>query len=420
MTMQVRIALTLMVALGLMGLTSCDHYNCLSGATFGSSSCTASGSGLGGGGTGAATAFVFVTDTAGTIDGYTLNQEATTFAPTANYIKPTSLPTTPSLGMVVAIQKGAAAPFLYALYSTGIYGFSVGATGDLTPMTPVDLDSSSILQEQQYFQYSMIANPQGTLLFIAEPASGIVVYSIGLTGALALVQGSPFSTAGTGITPQNLGMDGLGNFLYVSEYSTIHKGGTTIGAYTVSNAGVLAPIGTGTFSAPLWQMQGDPSGKYLIGISGNSTTFSGAQDDQIYVYSIAQSGTANAGALTALPPLQTNPAYSPFSMAVQPVAGTSGPLVYSFSLNNLGLANAIEGYQLSPTTGGFSTLQGNPGFGAGVSTSGGFDPSGNYLFIYQEQSITAYQVSSTGALTGAFGFSTGINTGGYWVAVDVP
>ena len=64
MTMRVRGVLMLVAGLAVMGLASCGHYNCSSGATFGNSSCTASGGGLGsGGGGGSATAaFVFVAD----------------------------------------------------------------------------------------------------------------------------------------------------------------------------------------------------------------------------------------------------------------------------------------------------------------------------------------------------------------------
>jgi lactonase family protein with 7-bladed beta-propeller len=415
MTKQVRTILMLIVGLAIMGLAGCDHYNCASGANFGSSTCNPS-TGTGGG---AASAFVFVTDTTGTIDGYTLNQTAGTLAPTTGYIAPTGLPSgglNASLGMVVANQKGASAPFLYALYPSGIYGFSVGSTGDLTPLTPVSLNSATAIPQTTYFQYVMVANPQGTLLFIAEPLAGtILVYTIQSTGALVLAQ--TVSTSGV-ILPQNLGMDGLGSYLFVSDYSTDHAG-SFIAEYGVANTGALTLIQTYTTGAPLWQMQGDPSGQYLIGVSGATDAIPPGQDnDNVFVYSIAPASAATPGLLTALAPFPTNPAYSPFSMAVQPVAGTNGPLIYTFSINDAGTAdNPIEGFQLAPSTGALTSVTVS---GAGLALSGGFDPGGSYLFIYQEQSITAYQVSTDGGLTSGFGFSTGLNTGGYWAAVDVP
>src|SRR6202007_730893 len=59
MTMRVRAALLLPVALAMMGLASCGHYVC--GVNFGNSTCTAGQVGLtGGGGGSAAAAFTFV------------------------------------------------------------------------------------------------------------------------------------------------------------------------------------------------------------------------------------------------------------------------------------------------------------------------------------------------------------------------
>ncbi|MGB7823977.1 MAG: hypothetical protein WBL22_17405, partial [Candidatus Sulfotelmatobacter sp.] len=64
MTMRVRAVLMLIAALAMMGLASCDHYNCSSGANFGGSSCTSTGSGISQGGTtsSAASAFAFAVD----------------------------------------------------------------------------------------------------------------------------------------------------------------------------------------------------------------------------------------------------------------------------------------------------------------------------------------------------------------------
>jgi 6-phosphogluconolactonase len=414
MTMRVRMVLMLMAALAMLGLASCDHYTC--SATFGASSCTAGAPGLGGGGgTGGASAFVFVADTAGTIDGYTLNETAGTFATTPNYIAPTGLPSgsgNPSAGIVIASQKNVSTPFLYSVYPSvaQIYGFTVGATGDLTPMTPISVSSLAI-GITEYNQTVVITNPQGTLLFISDSGDNqILVYQISSTGLLTPAPGSPFSTLGLGIEPQNLGMDGLGNYLFVSEDSGDHAG-SFIGEYSVSNAGVLTAIGT--VEAPLWEMQGDPSGQYLLGISGKTDSIYGSDDDNIYVYSINQT----TGALTALAPSPTVPPYAPFNIAVQPVAGTSGALIYSFSINDEGNGdNPVEGYQLTPSSGALTALSGSPFTGAGVAAWGGFDPTGTYLFMYSEQSLTAYSVSSSGALT-EIG-PVGLNTGGYWAVAD--
>ena len=69
MTIRLRASLIMIAALAMISLAGCDHYNCASGANFGSG-CTSSGSGIGTTGTtgttGSATAaFVFVSDAAG-------------------------------------------------------------------------------------------------------------------------------------------------------------------------------------------------------------------------------------------------------------------------------------------------------------------------------------------------------------------
>ncbi len=89
MKMQVRVLLSVLVALALMFLAACGgSYNCA--VTFGSSSCTPTGSGFGGGGTGgtgggggggtAPVAFAYAVDQNGFMDGYDLSAGAATFA----------------------------------------------------------------------------------------------------------------------------------------------------------------------------------------------------------------------------------------------------------------------------------------------------------------------------------------------------
>src|ERR1700674_4268099 len=92
MTMRIRAGLTMILAVAMMGLASCDHYNCASGPTLGTS-CTSSGpvTAVGGGTTsGAASAFVFAGDSTGTIDSDTLSATASTFAATSGFTGPTT------------------------------------------------------------------------------------------------------------------------------------------------------------------------------------------------------------------------------------------------------------------------------------------------------------------------------------------
>jgi hypothetical protein len=423
MTMRIRFKLMLLVALAVMGLASCGHYNCSSGANFSSSSCTASGSGLGTGTSGgSATAYAFaVDDQNDTIDGYTLSTTAGTFAATSPYTAPVMPANFGGVGLVVAQNK-----FLYGVFpdlqQQELYGWSIDSTGNLTSLTgfpqAVTLTIPTLLI---YNQYAVITNPAGTLLFISDAGiNQIIVYQINsTTGALTPAPGSPFS-AGT-IVPQNMGMDGLGKYLYVSsEGSSLDHAGTVVGAFSVTSAGVLTQVAGSPFNYPLWEMQGDPTGQYLIGISGETTTYFGSDDDNLYVFSI----NSATGAITpvANSPFSTT-GYTPFNMAVQPVA-TDGALIYSFNWDDIGSANFVEGYQLSTSNGALTAATGSPFTALTASAWGQFDPSGNYLFFYSGVSpsvaLSAYQVTSGGGLT-AIGSAVPLTTSSsyaYWAIAD--
>ena len=125
-------------------------------------------------------------------------------------------------------------------------------------------------------------------------------------------------------------MDGLGKYLYVSsEGSSLNHAGTVVGAFSVSSTGVLQQISGSPFNYPLWQMQGDPSGNYLIGISGKTAYWYGSDDNSLYVFSINQS----TGAISPVTGSPFTTTYAPFNMAVRP-SSTGGEFVYTFSIND--------------------------------------------------------------------------------------
>jgi 6-phosphogluconolactonase (cycloisomerase 2 family) len=414
MSMKVRALLSVGVVLSAMWLSSCGHYVCKT--TFGSATCTPSGSGFSGGGgsNGAASAYAFAVNGNGSIDGYTLSATASTLTATPNYTAATTPANAGGVGMVVAQGK-----YLYTVYADlhEIYGWTIDSSGGLTPIggfpIPVSLTIPTLLA---FNQYAVITNPAGTLLFVSDAGiNQIIVYQINTSGALTQAPGSPFP-AGS-IEPQNMGMDGQGRYLYVSsEGSSLDHAGTVVGAFSVSSTGVLQQISGSPFNYPLWQMQGDPSGSYLIGISGKTAYWYGSDDDSLYVFNINQS----TGAISPVAGSPFATTYAPFNMAVRPSA-TGGEFVYTFSINDLGTAyNPIEGYQISTTSGTLSALS--------LSTStptawGQFDPAGSYLFSYSNSgsaiSLAALTVGSTGGLT-ATGTPVTLNTGGYWAVSDVP
>ena len=410
-----RALFSLIVVAGMMWLAGCDHYTC--STTFGASTCTPGTTTTS---PSNASAFAFAVDQNGSIDGYTLEATAGTFEATPGYTTTTVPANLGSAGVVVAQGK-----FLYAVFEDlqQIYGWTIDSTGNLTALSgmPItDTNIGGIGLDAYYNEQVVITNPTGTLLFVSEAGNNqILVYQISSSGAVTAAAGSPFSTVPAGIEPENLAMDGLGKYLYVSEDSGDHSGSIVVG-YSVSSSGGLTEIGSTFFNDPIWEMQGDASGKYMIGISGKTAHYYGSDDDNIYVYAIDSPG----GALSAVAGSPFATQYAPFNIAVQP-GSSNGEYVYSFSINDAGTeANPIEGYQLNTSTGALSPVSASPFTSLTTPTAWGqFDPSGAYLFFYSgaapSVSLGALSVGTSGGLTAA-GSTAALTTSGYWAASDVP
>jgi 6-phosphogluconolactonase len=421
MTMRVRAVLMLTVALAMMGLVSCDHYVCTSGAQFGSSSCTATGSGLGSGGSsGSATAaFAFDIDTAGTIDGYTLNTTAGTFAPTTSYTAPTVPTSNGGVGMVVA-----QAQYLYAGFGNigELYGWTIDSSGDLTAISGSPYSAPFLADYVTGVgETNMIVNPAGTLLFFAATGvDQIYAFQIGTGGALTAVAGSPFSaTFPFGGGPMNLAIDGLGKYLYASNGNYLSHTATQILTYSIGSTGALTPVGT-ALNSPMWLLKGEPTGKFMIGTSGNAVVDSGFDDTHLYVFSIG-----STGALTEVTGSPFTTQFSPFSIAVQ--SNSAGNLVYSFSFNDTATAfNGVEGYEIS-STGTLTAVSGSPFTGVAEGSWGQFDQSGAFLMVYAsyvpvgtDTVITQLgpdEIGSAGLLTQPISTLT-LATPGFWVVTD--
>jgi len=423
MTIKVRVVLSAMaVVLAAMGLTSCDHYVCSSGATFGASSCSASGSGLSqgtGSGTSTSAAFVFAVDTqSGTVDGFTLDTTADTLSATSSYTAPT-IPQDMGAGMVVAQGK-----FLYAGFrnTAQVFGWVIDSTGNLTAISgsPYSAPFLVSINAGEVAQENMITNPAGTFLFFSDPVSDqIYVYSIGSGGVLTAVSGSPFSAP---FGPLNLAIDGKGKYLYaVNDFFGNHTG-TEIAAFAIGSSGALTPVAGSPFSYPMWQVAGEPSGQFLIGTTGNAVPASGTDDDNLYVFAINQT----TGALSEVGTFATQ--NSPFTIAVQPNSG--GNLVYSFGINDTDTGyNPIEGFQINSSTGALTAVSGSPFSNIQLGYWGQFDQTGAFLLDYSSiinagtdtvvTQLGVLDVGSGGAITSPISPLT-LTTGGYWAVTDVP
>jgi hypothetical protein len=412
MRMQVRAGFMMIVALAVMGLAGCDHYVCGTGAIFSGSSCTASGSGLGTSTSGSATAaFVFVADATGatsngTIDGYTLNTSASTFGPTSTYTAPATPLNDGGVGMVVAQAK-----YLYTGFGTTgtpgtIYGWSIGADGTLAALNGSPYAAPFMLSVPVGFgTQSIITNPAGTLLFFSAEDNGtgtvgpfVFVYQIGSDGTLTAATGSPFSVPFTG----NLAVDGLGKYLYITEALGNHTG-SEIAGYSIASTGTLTMVSGSPFTGShfnMWEVQGEPTGKYMIGTTGQSVAINGVDNDALYVFSIGTTGV-----LTETSSVVTE--FSPLSIAVQ--SETNGSLVYTFGLTDDSSAfNSVEGYSLS-SSGTLTAVTDSPFSNAAVGDQGAFDQSGAFLFVYGvvdnlstntiSPQMGAFTVASNGDLT---------------------
>jgi len=405
-----------------MALAGCSTKGCstaVPGNTTGTTGGTSNGSSTTSGtctlpGTGSTSSvYAYAVDQAGTVDSYVYNTGAGTFASTG-VTGPSISANGGGVGMVVAQGK-----YLYVVLQIvqQIYGYSIDASGNLSLLNgfPVSLSAIGGIPANSYTQNTVITNPAGTLLFISSATDEqIAVYQIGSNGTLTVVNGSPFAIPG--FQPQNLAMDGLGRFLYASQNTSNHAGTAAV-AFSVgtgTNAGVLTVVGT--YTAPIFEMRGDPSGNFLIGISGQSAASGLTDDDNLYVYSINQT----TGALT-VPGTKHTTNYAPYNIAMQPTA-TNGEFVYSFSLNAAGSANPVEAFQMNPTTGALSAVQGSPFTTLQATPWGQFDQSGSYLFYYfgvSPASLGVFNVATTGGLAQPV-TPVPLATTGYWAVSDTP
>jgi hypothetical protein len=177
----------------------------------------------------------------------------------------------------------------------------------------------------------------------------------------------------------------------------------------------------------MWQVLGDPTGKFLIGTTGQSVAVSGTDDDHLYVFGITQAGTGvtNAGAIAAVQGSPFTTESSPLSIAAQ--SNANGNLVYSFGLADSDLAfNPVEGFELS-STGTLTLASGSPFSDATVGDLGQLDQSGAFLFVYggifntSTNAITyqmgAFDVGSGGTLTQPTSILT-LPAGGFFAVTD--
>ena len=421
----------LLVVLASMFLSGCkESYGCQ--VTFGASSCTPSGGGLGGGGgtggTGGGgggggttpTALAYDIVQTGEVNGIAYSSTVPSLTNISGFVLPTVPAADPSAELVIAQKQ-----YLYGIFPQTqlLYGWTIATSGDLTAMNGSPFTVAGLggmVLNSTGVNYSGVAvNPDGTFLFIADAGNAeILTFQIGVGGALTA--GPTISTIGA-VQPWNLAIDGLGKYLYVTE--GIEGNGQHVAAYAINQGTGALTLVAGLMPFNIWELQGEPTGQYMIGISGNSLGITGVADNSIHVFSIQTGATAGALTEVANSPFATQ--FSPANIAVQPNIN-NGSFVYSFSVDGTGTPNPIEGYALNLTTGALTAIVGTPSspFG-GVTASpwGQFDQSGDNLFVYSNTGGILPLIGVVNPAAGTGGLTESVatlplSTGGYFAVTD--
>lgn len=291
--------------------------------------------------------------------------------------------------MIIAQTK-----WLYQVVGSQLDGYSInGATGALTaiPGSPFALSGTEVA--------SLATDPAGKFLFVCAANNHLVeVLAIDQTsGALASV--GTFGTAGLAGQATT---DGLGKYLYVTAANL----GNTVDVYAIASTGLLTPIAGSPFSISIATLRSEPTGKFLVGVTGDGANNGFGPDNHVYVFSIDQT----SGALTQVSGSPFPTTSIPGDLAVNP----NGTLVYTF--NNVvnsptpGLT-PVEGFQLDTTSGQLTPLAGSP-FQGMLAPHGFFDQSGAFLFLHPSGSIEVASVDpATGALIAIGSPVTGVGLG---------
>ncbi len=130
---------------------------------------------------------------------------------------------------------------------------------------------------------AMGSSPGGTTIYILDPlANNIYYYTVGTSGLLQAVNGSPTSNSeSTSGDPIQLTTDSKDKFLYVANAgpsSSLGQANSDISVYSIAaSTGVLAPIPGAPFptgSGPQCIIE-DPSNQYLYTADFNTSTVTG-------------------------------------------------------------------------------------------------------------------------------------------------
>jgi len=204
--------------------------------------------------------------------------------------------------------------------SNNISVFSVGSSGGLTAVSTVPLGFSPL---------DMQFTPSGSFLYVTGAGNLIAGYTVN-SGALTLVAG-PYQT---GTTPSAIAIDPTSGFLY-----TANTLDSTISVFTIGASGALSEVSGSPLADPTGPaaLLIDPSGKYLIAANQGSGNVS--------VYTIT-AGTGFPVAVTGSPFGATSPtslAFDPNGKYMLVGNLASGIQVFTFD-SSTGALNSLSTY----------------------------------------------------------------------------
>jgi len=258
----------------------------------------------------------------------------------------------------VGITANPAATFIYGTdgSTTAIDGFSIGSSGAISVLA-----GSPFLVHGSGGVNGIAIDSSGKFLYAtSNNGTGIISgYSIDSSGALTAVPNSPFAA---GATPLQIAVDPVGAFLYVSD-----AGGGMLAYSITSSSGTLTPISLGSVNGGSQGIAIRPDGKFLYAIDISSL---------VYAYSIAADGT-----LTAV-------SGSPFTVDVgsgtatrQVIVDPKGKFLYTY--NTVGAPSTISAFAIDSTSGSITPVSGSPFNTSEVAyfaASLAIEPSGKFLY----------------------------------------
>lgn len=271
-------------------------------------------------------------------------------------------------------------------------------TGVLTATTPATVPTG-------FFPQGIAIDPGGKFVYTANSDDNTIsMFTINQgTGVLTPATPATVST-GAGTSPVSVTVDPSGKFAYVA-----NQGADTISMFTInSTTGVLTPTTPATVpsGASPFGVAVDPSTKFAYVPNNNS---GGTLTNGVSQYTI----NAATGVLTPDTPVAVAAGNAPTAVVVDP----SGKYAYVANWTD----NTVTMFTISATTGNL-TLNTNAFNTTGTVKTGtepyrlNFDPSGNFLYVTNEQSaVSAYTVNMDGTLS--WQGKTGQETGAYSLAI---